>query len=142
MRRHLRQCDYFRSVRYAYWPVDISHEVLDDVDSFYDAASEVAMSRDGAVVISVDGVIQKQMVRFLDFTPDKVPQGEQAIEYEDWMGSRHMSAADMSARPEVVTTITLSEETGRLTLFEGGRHVTMPYDEIRDEQDMQGDSVE
>ncbi|WP_317987402.1 hypothetical protein [Haloprofundus halobius] len=100
------------------------------------------MSRDGAVVISVDGVIQRQMVRFLDFTPDTVPQGEHAVEYEDWMGSRHMSAADTSVRPEVVTTITLSEEAGRLTLFEEGRHVTTPYDKIRDERNTQGDSVE
>lgn len=46
------------------------------------------------------------------------------------MGSRHMSALDTSARPEVVTTITLSAETGRITVFEDGEYRTTPRDKL------------
>lgn len=40
------------------WPVEDSRDVLEDVDSFYEATNDVARTRDGAVVISVDGIVQ------------------------------------------------------------------------------------
>ncbi|HET7325334.1 MAG TPA: hypothetical protein VFJ06_13485, partial [Halococcus sp.] len=52
------------------------------------------------------------------------------IEYADWMGSRHMSALDTSARPEVVTTITLSAENGRVTVFRNGEFTAYTRNEL------------
>ncbi|MFC6838287.1 diadenylate cyclase [Halomarina ordinaria] len=112
------------------WPVSTSRDVLDDVDSFYEATAEVARNRDGAVVISVDGIVQEQMVRFHDYSADPNQPTESHIQYADWMGSRHMSAADTSARPDVVTTMTLSAETGRVTVFDDGEYSTTPRDEL------------
>lgn len=114
-----------------WWPVTASREVLEDVDSFYEATRDVARTRDGAVVISVDGIIQEQMVRFRDYPAESSDSA--TVRYADWMGSRHMSAADTSARPEVVTTITLSAEDGRVTRFRDGEYFTTPYSELYQE---------
>ncbi|WP_331234501.1 diadenylate cyclase [Natronorarus salvus] len=95
------------------WPVEESTVPLSDLDTFYTTLSEVALTRDGAVVLSVDGVVQERMVRFRD-------RPEPGTEYADWMGSRHMSALDTSRRDSVVATLTLSQETGRVTLFRDG----------------------
>lgn len=97
------------------WPAD-RQNVLADGDGFYEAASQVAMNQDGAVVVSVDGVVQTQMVRFRDLPVED----RDDLAYADWMGSRHRSAVDISAREEVVAAVTLSEETGRVTAFEDG----------------------
>jgi hypothetical protein len=69
------------------------------------------------------------MVRFRDAPAGS--SGSAAARYADWMGSRHMSAADTSARPDVVTTITLSAENGRVTRFRDGEYRTTPYGELR-----------
>ena len=111
------------------WPVDDCRDVLADVDAFYDVTNEISTTRDGAVVISVDGIVQEQMVRFRDFASDS-DAPEPSIQYADWMGARHMSAADTSARSEVVTTITLSAENGRVTRFEDGEYETTPRESI------------
>ena len=105
------------------WPVESYPAVTRELDPFFEAASEVALERDGAVVISVDGAVLEQMVRFRDLTPGELAALEDVYraDYADWIGARHMSAADTSVRPDVVTTITLSEEDGRVTLFENGR---------------------
>lgn len=96
------------------WPVDECPVIDPGVDGFYEAAETVAWTRDGAVVVSVDGVIMSQMVRFRD----PVPGSEvESTDYDPWMGSRHMSALDTSGRPSVVATLTLSEEDGRVTVF-------------------------
>ncbi|MFC6988524.1 hypothetical protein ACFQJD_07015 [Haloplanus sp. GCM10025708] len=104
------------------WPVDKCRYVFDDIDLFYQVAREVATSRDGAVVITVDGAIHGQMVRFRDLTDEELDRLDDVdeVEYAGWMGSRHMSAADTSARHEVVATVTLSEEDGRVTVFTDG----------------------
>lgn len=103
------------------WPIDRCRNVCLDLQNFFETAQNVARSRDGAIVISVDGVVQRQMVRFGDLMPDErddlAPQHD---EYEDWMGTRHMSALDTSRRPNVVATLTLSEESGRVSVFENG----------------------
>lgn len=109
------------------WPVTECRDVLEDVDGFYEAANEVARTRDGAVVISVDGIVQEQMVRFRESPSDS---NHRTDRYADWMGSRHMSALDTSTRPEVITTITLSAESGRVTIFENGEYSTTSRTEL------------
>lgn len=107
------------------WPIERCRDVSKDLDVFYETASEVAFTNDGAVVVSVDGVVQEQMVRFRDITPDEIESTASAdTRYEDWMGARHMSALDTSKREPVVSTLTLSEETGRVTLFNSGSFIT------------------
>lgn len=112
--------DYADAMGTNRWPTDAPDDVLADVDGFSRAASTVARSRDGAVVVGVDGIVQEQLVRFRDL-PSTAPDGaERPVRYADWMGARHMSAADTSARDAVVTTLTLSGESGRVTVFEDG----------------------
>lgn len=112
------------------WPVTDCRDVLEDVDEFYETMKAVGRTQDGAVVISVDGVVQEQMVRFRDYPSDPSSSTAHSIEYAEWMGSRHMSAIDTSARPEVIMTITLSAETGRVTVFEDGEYTTTPRTEL------------
>ncbi len=105
------------------WPVEESRVPLSDLDRFYDALAEVALTRDGAVVLSVDGVLQEQMVRFRDHPGS-------GTEYADWMGSRHMSALDTSRRESVVATLTLSQESGRVSVFRDGGYEAVPREGI------------
>jgi len=108
------------------WPVEECQGIRDE--AFYASLREVAFENDGAVVVSVDGVLQEQMVRFRDYRDDVTD--DDAPGYEDWMGSRHMSALETSLRPAVVATVTLSEETGRVTVFENGSVETTPREAI------------
>lgn len=114
------------------WPTGLCQNMCEDVDTFYEAASTVAHSRDGGVCISVDGTILEQMVRFKNVRDEDLPENVRvtALEYADWMGARHMSAYETSLRPEVLTTITLSEETGRITVFQDGGYKTTTRDKI------------
>ncbi|GAB3674694.1 hypothetical protein [Halopiger thermotolerans] len=113
------------------WPVDRCRDVCLDLQNFFETAREVARSRDGAVIVSVDGVVQEQMVRVTDLMPDERDDlAPQRDEYEDWMGSRHMSALDTSRRPNVVATLTLSEESGRVSTFENGATETCERAEL------------
>ena len=114
------------------WPTDVCASVSDGVDAFYEAASTVAHSCDGGVCIGLDGTILEQMVRFQNVREEDLPDGVQMddLEYTDWMGARHMSAYETSFRPDVLTTLTLSEETGRVTTFENGRYETRTHDKI------------
>lgn len=81
------------------------------------------------MVIAVDGVIEEQMVRFRNLSPQERDELSTEVTYENWMGSRHMSALETSARSEVIATITLSEEDGRVSVFQDG---TAYRDEIGD----------
>jgi hypothetical protein len=72
----------------------------------------------------VDGIVQEQMVRFRDYPAGSEHSPNDSKQYADSMRPRFMSALDTSARPEVVTTITLSAETGRITVFEDGEYRT------------------
>lgn len=101
-----------------YWP-ETGREPLSAFDEFHDSLHTVAHECDGAAVVSVDGVINEQLVRF------RSPAGVQA-DYEPWMGARHMSALDVSTREDVVVTLTLSEETGRVTVFQNGTFESVP----------------
>lgn len=110
------------------WPVETCSEALADPEAFYAAARSAAVTEDGAVVIGVDGVVREQMVRFRDLESDAPV--EKSVTYADWMGSRHMSAIDTSLRPQVVATVTLSEESGRVTTFENGSYVSQRRGEL------------
>jgi hypothetical protein len=124
-------CEYADRMGSNRWPIDICSSVLDDLERFYTAARDVALSRDGAVVLTVDGTVLEQMVRFKDLTAgDDVAEEQRDMEYADWMGSRHMSAFDTSLRRSVVATITVSEETGRVTVFQSGEYDTLERDEL------------
>lgn len=114
------------------WPVETCGVVSNALDPFFEAASDVAMNCDGAVVISVDGTVLEQMVRFKDLTNEELSRLSDIdrIEYADWMGARHMSAADTSARSNVVATITLSEENGRVTIFNDGSYQDYNRDQL------------
>ncbi|WP_380680124.1 hypothetical protein [Salinigranum sp. GCM10025319] len=100
------------------WPVDICRVVTEDLDAFVDAAESVAFERDGAVIVSADGTIQEQMVRIKSPSPGTID--EDGVQYADWMGTKHLSAVESSVREEVLAAVTLSEETGRVTVFEDG----------------------
>lgn len=100
------------------WPVDVCRTVSGHIDRFYAAAATVATETDGAVIASIDGVLQERMVRLKDLSHKTLAErlGSSPL-YADWMGSRHMSALDTSVRGDVVATLTLSEESGRVTVF-------------------------
>lgn len=117
-----------------YWPTDRCRTVRKNLDDFYETARKVARTRDGAVVVSVDDVVQRQMVRFQDLKPGEADASDaSASDYEDWMGARHMSALDTSRRANVVATLTLSEESGRVSVFEDGSFNTYERFELGDE---------
>lgn len=113
------------------WPAEECPTVTGDFDRFFSAARTVANERDGAVVVTADGAIQEQMVRVHDLSQVEIPDLDvTGIEYEDWMGARHMSALDTSLRPDVIAAITLSEEDGRVTVFDDGRFTSYRRAEI------------
>jgi len=101
------------------WPTGICRVVTDDLDSFVTAAREVAFSCDGAVVVTVDGTVQEQMVRIRSPSAGEIERRE-GIDYADWMGTKHLSAVEISTREEVLAAVTLSEENGRVTVFKDG----------------------
>lgn len=115
------------------WPTHQCESVFEE-SSFPDACRTTAFEGDGGVVVAVDGVIEPQMVRFRDLSTEP-PETESAenVEYEDWMGSRHMSALETSIRPQVIATITLSEENGRVSVFRDGAVNTANREELRDQ---------
>lgn len=107
------------------WPREDCTTVFDQ-DAFFEAARTVSVERDGGVVVAVDGEIEAQMVRFRDLgTRSEEAALVDEVSYEPWMGSRHMSAIETSIRPEVVATVTLSEESGRVCVFRDGRATTV-----------------
>ncbi len=98
------------------WPEDAPRDIFADPDGFFEALEATAYTMDGALVVSVDGIAMSQMVRFRDV------DSTVKLQYADWMGSRHMSALDVSTREDAVATITLSAESGRVTIFEDGHY--------------------
>lgn len=114
------------------WPVDTCRLVSKDFDRFVEAARDVGFTRDGAIIISADGTIQEQMVRIKSLSTPEKEATEATIEYADWMGTKHLSAAEMSVREGVFATITLSEQNGRMSIFENGEHEDYRRDELGD----------
>jgi hypothetical protein len=110
------------------WPVDTCQVVTEDLDAFVDAAESVAFERDGAVIVSADGTVQEQMVRIKSPSPGTID--EDGVQYADWMGTKHLSAVESSVREEVLAAVTLSEETGRVTVFEDGDFMDFQREEL------------
>lgn len=104
------------------WPIETSRVVTEDFDGFVEAARTVGFRRDGAVIISTDGTIQAQMVRVKSPSDEVAAKSDTTVKYADWMGTKHLSAIEVSVREEVVAAITLSEENGRMTIFEDGEY--------------------
>ena len=106
------------------WPVDADRDAVALSRSFTEGLKDVAYTADGAVVISVDGIVSPQLVRFSSVdTP-------QNLSYAPWMGSRHMSALDISTRRDIVGTVTLSQESGRVTVFADGSYESLRRHEL------------
>ncbi|WP_435162260.1 diadenylate cyclase [Halorubrum sp. SY-15] len=111
------------------WPTDRCRLVTDSLDKFTEVARDVALTRDGAIVVSADGTIQRQMVRVRN--PSLAETEENAdVTPTDWMGTKHLSALETSLREEVIWVITLSEEDGRVTTFFDGTYQDYPRSEI------------
>ena len=109
------------------WPIESCQVVSEDLDGFVKAARTVGFTHDGAVIISTDGTIQEQMVRIKsqsDFEADTT------LDYADWMGTKHLSAIEVSVRSEVLAAITLSEEDGRVSIFQDGSYEDYTRDEL------------
>lgn len=107
------------------WPVENCATVFAETDVFLEAAQDVALSRDGAIVVHSDGTIQESMVRVKQLSPAERRRTDD-LPYAGWMGARHMSALETSTRREVTATITLSEEDGRVTVFTDGAYRDTP----------------
>jgi len=89
----------------------------------------VAFRCDGAVVVAADRTIQEQMVRVR--TPNATEMLEvPSIDYADWMGTKHLSALEVSLREEVLASVTLSEENGRVTVFRDGKHADFEREKL------------
>ena len=110
------------------WDTNKCKSLFESPEKLYETILETALTADGAVVASVDGIILPQMVRLKDRKFSN-PEKEWA-KYADWMGSRHMSAVDTSTRDSVVVAITLSEENGRVTVCVDGKYEDYTRDEL------------
>jgi hypothetical protein len=111
------------------WPVETCRVATDSPEDLLDAAQEVAFHRDGAVVVAADGTVQEQMVRVRSPGPGEV-RGDDAVDSADWMGTKHLSAAEASVREEVLAAVTVSEENGRVTVFRGGDYRDLEREEL------------
>ncbi|WP_205250442.1 hypothetical protein [Halococcus salsus] len=113
------------------WPIETCQNIFGNSEEFYRAASTVSGTMDGAVVASIDGALLEQMVRVKDLSSQELrARTGEGVGYEDWMGSRHMNALDTSVRDDVVATITLSEENGRVTTFINGEFTDYSRNEV------------
>jgi len=110
-----------------HWPVEECSTVTDDFERFVETATAVGTTRDGAIVVRENGEIQRQMVRLHDLRSiDTNGDAPPSVVYQDWMGARHMSAVETSAHRDVVATVTLSEEDGRVSVFVDGHEAELP----------------
>ena len=111
------------------WPTDRCKIVFDSSEAFRRVAEDVAYSRDGAIIVTGDGTIQKQLVRVRSPSREEISAvGE--LDFPDWMGTKHMSALETSLRENVLWAITLSEKNGRVTTYINGTYQDYPHDEI------------
>jgi hypothetical protein len=108
------------------WPVESARALPADLTAAAHVAGSVAFDCDGAVMIAADGTFQEQMVRVRP-VPDRTAID---AEHPDWMSAKHMSAQEASTREGVLAAVTLSEETGRVTVFEDGGYVDHKREEL------------
>lgn len=80
---------------------------------------------DGAIVIDVTGqVLGSGAYLVVDHPEAKIPEEG---------GSRHLAAASASMREDIVASVVISEETGRVRLFENGK-VSAFFDPVKEEK--------
>ena len=79
------------------WPTDTCQVVTEDLDGFVEEARTVGRTRDGAVTVSTDGTIQRQMVRIKSRSDGEANEVDTEIEYADWMGTKHLSPIEALA---------------------------------------------
>jgi hypothetical protein len=111
------------------WPVDRCRVATESPEAFTKVTRDVAFSQDGAVVVTGDGTIQRQMVRVRSPSAEEIAEIDD-LQYADWMGTKHMSALETSLRDDVLWAITLSEEDGRVTTFLDGTYQDYPREEV------------
>ena len=111
------------------WPVDRCRVATESPEAFTKVTRDVAFSQDGAVVVTGDGTIQRQMVRVRSPSAEEIAEIDD-LNYADWMGTKHMSALETSLRDDVLWAITLSEEDGRVTTFLDGTYQDYPREEV------------
>lgn len=112
------------------WPVEECPSVFGDGETLVRTARSVARSCDGAVVVHPDGTFGEEMVRVAQ-PPSNTRERFAGLPYAGWMGARHMSALETSAREAVAGVITLSEEDGRMTVFRDGDFEDYPRSSVR-----------
>ena len=108
------------------WPTESARILPDDADAAAEVGAEIAFDRDGAVVVTADGTFQEQMVRVRSLSEQNLVD----IEYPAWMSAKHMSALEASCMEEVLAAVTLSEENGRVTVFENGSYEDYRHEEL------------
>jgi hypothetical protein len=108
------------------WPVENARVLPEDFTSAVRVASDVAFDCDGATVVSADGTFQERMVRVRSTPEHRIPD----VEYPGWMSAKHLSAFEASTREGVLAAVTLSEESGRVTVFRGGSYDDCEHDEL------------
>jgi len=112
------------------WPRKSCTTVFDE-DAFVDAVETVSVKRDGGIVVAVDGEIEAQMVRFRDpWHPERRVHPRRRRELRAVDGVAAYERDETSVRPEVVATVTLSEETGRVSVFRNGDAESMERNEL------------
>lgn len=111
------------------WPIDTCQVATNDIGPLVTATREVAFSCDGAIVIMTDGTVQEQMVRIRSPSATEVERRD-AFDYAGWMGTKHLSAVEISNREEVLAAVTLSEEDGRVTVFRNGSYQDRQREEL------------
>lgn len=90
-----------------------------ETDVSLETARRVALSYDGAVVLRDDGTVEEEMVRVKQLSADECRRIDDLPD-TGWMGTRHTSALETSVREAAIAVITLSEEDGRVTVFNNG----------------------
>ena len=108
------------------WPVEQARVLPEEFTSAVRVAADIAFERDGAVVVSADGTFQEQMVRVRSMPGRAVPDAD----YPSWMSAKHLSAYEASTREAVLAAVTLSEENGRVTVFQDGTYEDRERGEI------------
>jgi len=121
--------EYTDPLRGNHWPTECCSVVGESMDDFVDAAREVAYGSDGAVLVAADGTIQQQMVRIRS-SPGKETADFTHLDAPDWMGTKHLSALEVSTHEEVLWAVTLSEENGRVSSFLDGTFEDYPRNDI------------
>lgn len=115
-----------------YLPADVGDYIpLEDRSEIYENIKEIADSGDQAMVFWPNGKIDDSNFRFLDPRDEEIM--EKVSDQSDH-STRHQSAAETSARPQVIETVALSEEDGTVTRYrDGSKEREYERDEIVDE---------